>query len=303
MMLLVLIALSLLILVIAGDKCLYQRYCARVMYDGSGFRGWQEQSDVRTVQGTISKRLSQRFDRSMRVTGASRTDQGVHARGQAIHFDLPLDISATYQDQVSLDRLEYSLNRILPDDIRIYNISLAPLGNSEQVRDGDLWHATKSANRKIYTYRFCTNQFVDPLQRRYCAHVYREFNEDIFCKCLPIFIGTHDFAAYTNRVEHSVIEFKEKGFDFCTTKTINNIEFFNEGNGYYRVEVDVESALYRMIRNIMGASLMVAAEHDPAMNMETIKYLLHESPNRNFNKAGSAPAEGLTLERVFYDHY
>lgn len=239
----------------------------------------------------------------MRVTGASRTDQGVHARGQAIHFDLPLDISATYQDQFNLDKLEYSLNRIFPDDIRIYNITLAPLGNADQVRDGDLWHATKSALRKIYTYRFCTNQFVDPMRRRYCAHVYREFNEELFKKCLPIFIGTHDFAAYTNRVEHSTMEFKEKGFDFCTTKTINNIEFYNEGNGYYRVEVDVESALYRMIRNIMGASLMVAAEHEPAMTLDTLQYLLRESPDRKLNKAGSAPAEGLTLEKVFYDHY
>lgn len=70
------------------------RYAARVMYDGTRFRGWQDVADprVRTIQHTISKVISKRFNTKITVTGASRTDKGVHARGQTIHFNVPYEV-------------------------------------------------------------------------------------------------------------------------------------------------------------------------------------------------------------------
>lgn len=126
------------------------RYVSRVMYDGTAFKGWQEQKstlNIRTVQGMIGKQLSSRFNTPIRVTGASRTDLGVHARGQAVHFDLP----EAYDD---LKHLEFTLNRMLPDDVRLFNIAAVPLGTQEQVQYGEPWHSTKSAIGKLYVYRF-----------------------------------------------------------------------------------------------------------------------------------------------------
>jgi hypothetical protein len=126
------------------------RYVSRVMYDGSSFKGWQEQRSsmtIRTVQAIIGKQLSSRFNTPIRVTGASRTDLGVHARGQALHFDLPKPCD-------DLKYLEFTLNRMLPDDVRLFNIADVPLGTLLQVQQGEPWHSTKSAIGKLYVYRY-----------------------------------------------------------------------------------------------------------------------------------------------------
>ena len=83
------------------------------MYDGTGFKGWQTQDTdkvVRTVQEMIGKQLCTRYDTKITVVGASRTDLGVHARGQALHFDLPKECE-------DLKYLEFQMNRMLPDDV------------------------------------------------------------------------------------------------------------------------------------------------------------------------------------------
>ena len=77
-------------------------------------------SKQRTIQGTINKKLSQRFNRRVTAVGAGRTDQGVHARGQVIHFDL-----MEYDNPIDPISFEYSFNRMLPSDIQIYNITEA----------------------------------------------------------------------------------------------------------------------------------------------------------------------------------
>ena len=142
------------------------RYASRVCYDGSKFHGWQDQKVIRTVQGTLSRTLSRRFDQELRVTGASRTDQGVHAQGQVMHFDLPPDLQLS-----DIELFEHSFNRMLPTDLRIYNLTIAPRGDHDQIAAGELFHATKSAIGKQYIYRFSTRPFVDPLRRNYCSHV------------------------------------------------------------------------------------------------------------------------------------
>ena len=310
------------------------RYCARLTYDGTGFKGWQDQaasgtsSRVRTVQGVVSDKVSLRFNSKIRVTGASRTDGNVHAKGQAVHFDLPYDIATTYNDipydvsniyamyndiaaknsarnRESLQKIQFSLNRILPDDVRIFNLSIAPAGEPDDVTNpvGDvMWHATRSATHKLYSYRFCTNEFVCPTRRRYVAHFYRPFDMALFKRSLEVFVGTHDFSAFTNRVDHTTAEFKDKGFDFNTVKRVNSVELLDEGGGYYCVNVNVESALYRMVRNIVGSSLLVAVD-ERFMSLTTLQRLLREAPGRAENPAGSAPPEGLCLEHVFYNNF
>ena len=267
-----------------------QRYACRVMYDGTAFRGWQAQEPkIRTVQGVIGKKLSERFNIPMRITGAGRTDNGVHARGQAGHFDIPHEIS----NKIDPLQLEFVLNRLLPDDIRLYNVS-----NMKDIE----FHATASAKSKLYVYRICTNQVVDPLRRRYYTHVYHpNFNLQLFEDTLQYFVGTYNFKAFANRVEHTNKGLNKYGYgQLDTMRTVNSINFINEGDGYYFVEFRVRSALYRMIRNIVGASIGVATEQ---LTIERLTELLYNGENysRVELKTKSAPSEGLTLEMVYYN--
>ena len=149
-------------------------------------------------------------------------------------------------------------------------------------------------------YRFCTNDFVDPLKRRYYAHFYVPFDIKLFELCLQRFIGTHDFRAFANRVEHTTKNLASQGEDhqLDTMRTIYSIQVISEGDGCFRVELHLKSALYRMVRNIVGTSLDVAAGK---FDEEYLSMLLKDAPSRYDNKAKSAPPEGLTLERVFYD--
>lgn len=234
-----------------GEKVLFHqkrfRYVSRVMYDGTGFKGWQTQDTdrrIRTVQDMISRQLTTRFNSNISCTGASRTDLGVHARGQAIHFDLPEPCS-------DLTHLEFTLNRMLPDDVRVFNVSAAPLGNQNQIEDNEIWHATKSAVGKLYVYRFCTNLHVDPIRRRYCTHVYQPTDIALLEKCLQVFVGTHDFQAYANKVACLTRLHEEKNKEFTTIRTVNSVKLVvDEQEGYYRIEFDLRSALYRMVRTM-----------------------------------------------------
>lgn len=272
------------------------RYAARVMYDGSNYHGWQDQDKHgRTVQRTLRTRLTERFGTVVTATGASRTDQGVHSHGQAVHFDAPKLVE-------DVEQLQYSLNRILPDDIRIYNVSHCPLGTPDQISANEPWHATKSATGKLYIYRFCVAKWVDPMRRRYCAHFYLPTDIPTLKHCLSLCVGTHDFCAFTNRVTATTAERSQQNQEYSTIRTIHSIDVIDEGDGYYRAEFRIGSATYRMIRNIMGTATAVAIGRDTVKHMEQML-----SPElgltRRDNKAMSASPEGLMLEHVYYDHY
>jgi tRNA pseudouridine38-40 synthase len=130
----------------------------------------------KTVQGTLNNFISKRFNTTIKTTGASRTDKGVHAKGQVIHFDLHIN--------ESVSNLEYVLNRLLPNDIRVYNISLIhnhTWTNQDENDKPEIFHATGSALGKIYKYHFFTGRVMDPLRARYCAHIYQV---NYYCKLL-----------------------------------------------------------------------------------------------------------------------
>ena len=220
------------------------RYVARAMYDGTGFKGWQNQDDERkqrTVQEMINRKLTTRFKTKVTVTGASRTDLGVHARGQALHFDLPEPCD-------NLELLQFSMNRMLPDDVRVFNVSAVPPGTEQQVLTNDLWHATKSATAKLYVYRFCTNRYVDPIRKRYCTHVYQPTDMVLLEKCLKVFVGTYDFQGFANKVASLTRIHEEQNKEFSTIRTVNSVHLVEDGEpGYYRIEFNLKSALYRMV--------------------------------------------------------
>jgi hypothetical protein len=144
------------------------RIASRVQYDGTDFKGWQEQDrSVRTIQGVLSSVLSKRFNvgagRTI-VIGASRTDHGVHSNGQAIHFDITDSnmntiCSAGTSTSDGIKHLEYTVNRMLPDDIKLYNMSIASsfsssINNDNDIASNDLWHARKRDCTKIESSKY-----------------------------------------------------------------------------------------------------------------------------------------------------
>lgn len=274
------------------------RVVARVAYDGTNFHGFQAQAtSIRSVQGVLNDALARKIGITLGTTGASRTDYGVHARGNCVHFDIP---DTRWPLPWSLQDLEFKLNRYLPDDIRVYNISTAPGGTAEEESHGQVFHATASTTGKLYSYRLCKSRVVDPLQRHFTTHQPRPFDVEVLKHCLQKFVGTHDFVSFANKIERTRSDYAVYDLHLQTTRTVDSINFTDEGGGYYRIDIRVASALYRMIRNIVGTSLHVA---EGKLLLADVDRLLSEAPGRQANKAKSAPPEGLVLEHVYYDDY
>ena len=124
------------------------RYLMKVSYDGSGFYGFQRLNDYRTVQKVLEEALGVINKGEVLVKGASRTDKGVHAYGQMIHFDIDYDIP--------VDRLMYAVNRILDNDIRV--LDCKKVGND--------FHARFNVKRKKYVYKINLGDF-DCLKSRF----------------------------------------------------------------------------------------------------------------------------------------
>lgn len=293
---------------ITSEKSQNVRYRARVAYDGTKYSGWQVQSvpnnpNHRTVQGELQKVLSRRFQKPVSIVGAGRTDSGVHARGQAIQFDLP-----THLDENNVKALEYSLNQMLEKDIRVWDVNVAPL---EERDEGNYrWSAIQSANQKLYSYRFCINHAMSPTMRYTRVHIDVPLDIDRMAGILKHFEGTHDFRAFSGAIEANE---KKRGTNISTIKTVYKVDLVQEGYGLYRIDFYLKGALYKMVRNMVGSSLEVCKGK---MEEQRLIDLLHQKSScadnsattavvfsRKDNKTKPAPPEGLTLEWVYYDNF
>lgn len=236
----------------------------------------------------------------MRTVAAGRTDAGVHARGQVIHFDLPDEILRQHKD---VHALQTHLNHHLPPDVCLWNVSVAPAPVEKNLKvDGD-WHAMYNSKGKLYTYRFSTRPVADPLHRLTRAHVgprYAEMDMDKISTMCKLFEGRHDYQNFANRLQHKR-RLSKKGEDFTTVRHVESVQLVDEGKKHYRLEVRLDGALQRMVRNMMGALWLVGrgdmheAEFRRALFGDL--YPTGSSPIR------AAPAHGLTLEWVYYDDY
>jgi len=135
------------------------RFRGRVAYDGTGYDGWQVQPKRRTVQGELESVLSRRFNRTIRTVGAGRTDAGVHARGQAFHFELEEGEIETREDEMKLQR---ALNSMLRRDTRVWNVGRAPKAVKKIRDDGTSvvhrWHVIYESTKKLYSYRYVCDE-------------------------------------------------------------------------------------------------------------------------------------------------
>ncbi|CAM9444315.1 unnamed protein product, partial [Chrysoparadoxa australica] len=269
------------------------RIAARVAYSGTDFAGYQVQPTCRTVQGELERALATRFphEGSIRTVGASRTDIGVHARGQALHFDLADD----GLDEQFFDKLEYQWNALLPQDITVYNVREAPSPTAEEVKHGYLWHANRVTRGKVYVYRLGIGKTLSPLLARHVAYFppsLFKLDQQKFQEALKLFEGEHDFRAF-------VCQSKSMDWDeISTVRTIRSITVAEEDDE--SVEVTLDGALYKQVRMIIGAAVTVGC--GLASLSAITSALLEGRKGKELDKhLKPAPAHGLCLETVLYD--
>ncbi len=235
----------------------------KVSYDGSGFYGFQRLNDYRTVQKVLEEALGVINKGEVLVKGASRTDKGVHAYGQMIHFDIDYDIPA--------DRLMYAVNRILDNDIRV--LDCKKVGND--------FHARFNVKRKKYVYKINLGDF-DCLKSRYFLQVYEKLDIDKMRECAKVFLGCHDFRNFVAGERDNYLMCVED-IKFNMNNDILEIEFL--GKSFYRY----------MVRNMVGAMLEVG------MHKKEICDVSKMLDDYMFKKQMmTAPACGLYLMDIEY---
>ena len=246
-----------------------RRFFIHMAYDGSDYYGWQIQVKEKTVQQVLEHALSTLLKREISLTGAGRTDTGVHASHFVAHFEL--DAAET----TFSDKFVFKLNRFLPPDIVVYRIFEVP---------GHM-HARFSATYRTYHYHIASTK---PLYRRsYSHYVYGEINTLAIDACCKIILETTDFTSFAKL--HTDVKTNEC---WVTEARWNSVE---EG---YRFEITANRFLRNMVRSITGTLLDVGrGKIDP----EGFRRIV-EAKDRG-HAGTSAPAKGLFLVDIGYPEY
>jgi len=256
------------------------RYFMHMAYDGGDYCGWQIQANEKTVQQVLEHALSTLLKQEIAVTGAGRTDTGVHASHFVAHFDLNSSyqtdpgISGKSQLPIS-DQFLFKLNRFLPPDIVVYKIF--------KVRE-DL-HARFSATYRTYHYHISAKK---PLfEREYSHYVYGVLDLKAIHACCDMILDTSDFTSFAKL--HS---------DVKTNICMLSHAQWKEVDEGYRFEITADRFLRNMVRSLTGTLLDVGLGRiDPQGFKEIVEA-------RDRSKAGtSAPAMALFLVDIGYPPY
>jgi len=235
-------------------------------YDGTCYHGWQVQPNATTVQGCLLEAAGRVTGEAVRVTGASRTDAGVHALGQVAS----LQTAST----LGVPALQAALNALLPRDIRVRSATEASA----------TFDARRSARGKRYVYLVDNDAVAAPLALRYAWHVREPLDAEAMAEALRTLLGRHDFSAFC----------ASAGRDREPTCMLRAVRVLRVRR-FLVVLLSADSFLHHMARNIVGSALEVGrGRRDPGW-LRTVM----ESHDRT--RAGmTAPAHGLCLLRVMY---
>jgi tRNA pseudouridine38-40 synthase len=235
-------------------------------YDGKDFVGWQVQAAGRSVQAELEKAIERLCGDPVRVTGAGRTDAGVHARGQVASLRAPRSLP--------LRAWTAGLNALLPEDVACVRAEAVPEG----------FDARRWARGKRYVYSIAESPVRAPLLRGRAWEVRRPLDVEAMRKAASALLGTHDFSAL-------------RAADCPARTTVREIRKLDIRRDGGRIDLLVEASalLKHMVRNIVGTLVEVGhGRRDP----ESLAALLE---GRDRTRAGpTAPAHGLMLDEVFY---
>lgn len=246
------------------------RYKAIIAYDGTNFAGFQSQTDQRTVQEEIEKVLTKlnSFEPVI-LQGSGRTDSGVHAFGQVIHFDLKGQARAE-------ERLRFGLDTQTPADIAVKQVKIV----------ADDWHARYHKHEKIYEYYLENAVTRTPFTRNTKAYFRYPLDFTLMQEALSQLTGTHDFTGFT--ASGSSVDDKVRSIYQAEITQLDpeNFKFIFRGNGF----------LYKQVRNMVGTVIKIGNGRMPVSQITAIL----NSKNRELAGPTAAP-EGLYLKEVIYD--
>jgi len=243
-----------------------KRILLQVEYDGTAYSGWQWQANALSVQQTLEEALALATGAPVRATGSSRTDAGVHARCQMVHFDTDSRIPA--------DKYPFVLNTMLPDDIRVISGREVPAD----------FHARFLSSGKTYTYRILNSRHGSAILRNYCWHVPVPLNTDAMHSALPALLGTHDFAA-----------FQAAGGTAKTTIRTIDCAVLTRKDDLLTLTISGNAFLYNMVRIIAGTLAEIGLER-----LSPDAFSLALSGGTRLDLGMTAPAHGLELTEVRY---
>ncbi|MDR1801664.1 MAG: tRNA pseudouridine(38-40) synthase TruA [Lachnospiraceae bacterium] len=244
-------------------------YKLTIAYDGTRYQGWQRQTNTdNTIQHVLELSIGQLMGYPVKIDGAGRTDAGVHARGQVASVEL--------SRMIPEKELCESINRYLPDDIRIAKVEMVPNG----------FHARKDAKGKKYEYYVDCREKPDVFSRRFCYHFPERLDLERMREATEYFVGTKNFTSFTDAdistAEKSV--FREV-FKIGIVRTGEKFRFTFYGSGF----------LYHSVRIIMGTLLEIGMGKRESVLLPVV-FAAEDRKSAGF----LAPARGLFLRKVYY---
>lgn len=251
-----------------SDTLMLQKYALLIEYDGREFKGWQKQTNppVRSIEEALEQAVSFIANEPIKLVCAGRTDAGVHAISQVVHFET----TAIRPKRAWM----LGINSNLPDDCAVKDIVMV----------NEDFHARFSAVSRTYRYQIFNHPFRSPLKRFYALWNYHPLDVAAMEKGAQYLVGEHDFSAFRSSE--------------CQANTpFRNVHYIRFTQKEYLIEIELKANafLHNMVRNIVGTLLEVGlGKEDP----EYIKNVL-ESLDRT--KGGiTAPPQGLYLYNVEY---
>ncbi|MDM7461509.1 MAG: tRNA pseudouridine(38-40) synthase TruA [bacterium] len=236
----------------------------QVEYDGTDFHGFARQHGMRTVQGVLEHTLQATLNEPIEVFGASRTDAGVHARGQVVNYFTSRPIP--------IERLTEILNRRLPIDLKVQH--------AQEVRAN--FHARLSAKSRLYRYTIYTGAHPSVWKLRYAWHYPRQLDITAMQTALEQILGEHDFRPFSVKIpsEQNTVRTLYRGAVLPTRDGV-------------RIELEANGFLRGMVRLIVGELARVG---EGKQSVDTLRERLEQRTQATH----MAPAAGLCLIRVKY---
>lgn len=241
------------------------RYFVWFSYDGTAYHGWQIQPNGNSVQAELQRALSTLLREEISVTGAGRTDAGVHARQMVAHFDFSVAID--------LEQLAYKLNRILPCDIAVDRVELV---------DDDM-HARFSATSRTYHYYIHTKK--DPFSRPYSTELHYELDFDKMNEAGRILMTYDDFGAFCK--SHSDVK--------TTLCRVTKAEWVQTSATSWYFEITANRFLRNMVRAVVGTLIDVGRGR---LTLDDFRKVIEGK--RRTEAGESMPANALFLENIRY---
>ncbi len=240
-----------------------------IQYDGSGFSGWQNQKDQITIQGTLEEKIAELEPSGpVKVIAAGRTDSGVHASGQVVHFDS--------SGPIPIHKWASALNGRLPASIKVL----------EAVNVATDWHACYSAKYRRYRYSIFNGSYPNLFLQHICWHKYKFLLDiNLMKHALDDLLGMHDFAA-----------FEKAGSNRSNSMTtVQEVSISRDGD-IVTVEIQASGFLYGMVRLLMGQLVAVGEKR---LTLKEFKHRWRKGLRSEVKEA--APPHGLCLIRVGYE--